>query len=311
MQTGNARETPPSEHISVTKKRILSTSRWRVWLRALGAGIVVGTVVAASSCGYTGAGDPPAGAQSGSPCAKCEPILSPQQVSIVQEVFPHFQPEAFSPGTNPLATSGLLPSNFSPAEFLGPPAQEADKSTPMGISVETNGYDGASVPSELASPGVYFNRSLQSCNFALGVIKRSPLNLLQGRMHAPLTPGAPTLEIDLRSTQVNLTRIDEDMIFIRDQLSEQLPAVAGVDPTNAKIVIEPSIFYVYGSNFGNTWAGGMTQAAGNGHYTIHLADFYIRFDPSGNMIISNWEDYLVDEAINFYVLSVGRPDLAR
>ena len=270
----------------------------------------MGAIVATSSCGYAGAGDPP-GPLSSSACPSCKPILAPQQVSVVQEVFPKFQPEGFSPGTDPLMAPALVPSDFSPAEFLGPPIPAAAEQTPMGISVETNGYDGTAVLSELPSPGVYFDRSLQPHTFTLGVVNRSPLNLLQGRMGVPLTPDAPTVNIDLRASQVNLTRIDEDMVFIRDQLSEQLPAIAGVDPTNAKIVIEPSIFYVYGSNFGNTWAGGVTEATGGGHYMIHLADFYITFDPSGNMVIVNWEDYLVDEAINFYVLSVGRPDLAR
>jgi hypothetical protein len=286
---------------------IQTTRAWRV----CGVAIAVALAIVASGCGYAGSGS--GGASQGTvdraSCSGCRPILSPQQVAVVQLTFPSFQPEGFSGGIVPTT---FVPANFQPAEFFGPPSTGPTESTPqLGISVLTNGYDNSQEPSQLSSGGTYFTRALVAQQFALGTIQRSPLNLLEQRMGVSLTPDAATLSINLREERVSLSLIDQDMVFIRDQLAIQLPQVENVNPANAQIVIEPSIFYAYGTNFGNIWAGGLTSSLGSDRYLIQLADFYITFDSSGNIVITNWEDYLVDEAINFYVLSIGRSDLAR
>lgn len=273
----------------------------------------IALAVASSGCGLAGGGDPSSGSGDLSTCHSCSPILTPQEVADVRQTFAKFQPEEFAGGVSPtVPAQDLIPFDFAPAQFFGPPTQTADvETTPLGISVRANGYDTASYPDELAPKGIYFNWSQQPNLFTLSVANRSPLNELEGRMGLPLTPGAPTVDIDLRKGRVDLSRIDQDMSFIQGQLAEVLPDISQVDPTNAQIVIEPTIFYVQNSNFGDTWAGGETEPLGGNKYQIHLADFYIRFDSQGNMIIVNWEDYLVDEAINFYVMSIGRGDLAK
>ncbi len=267
------------------------------------------------SCGTVGSSSGPAPGSQGTvdrpSCTGCVPLLSAQEVAVVQQTFPEFQPEEFSPGTNPLAST-LVPANFVPAEFFGQPDPASAEHTPqLGISVLTNGYDASQYLAQVGPAGTYFTRSSVPQQFTLGTIYRSPLDLLQQRMGLPQTPSAPTVAIDLSDGRVDLSKIDQDMTFIRDQESQVLPAIANVNPANAEIEIEPTIFYAYGTNDGDLWVGGLTSQQPDGSYLIQLSRFYITFDSQGDMIISNWEDFLVDEATNFYVLSIGRPDLAR
>lgn len=283
-------------------------------------GVLAAFVLAVSSsgCGYSGGQAKSGGSTSATQgtvdrpaCLDCAPILSSQEVAVVRETFPGFEPEEFGPGTNPV-TSALVPSNFVPADFFGAPDSGSVEYTPVfNIPVTTNGYDGVSGPADVPDQVFYFTRGLTERKIPLGTVYRSPLNLLEQRMGVTLTPDAQTVAIDLRERRVSLSRIDQDMSFIRDQLAIRLPAVANVDPANVHVVIEPSIFYAYGTNDGDIWAGGLTTPLGSGHYLIQLADYYITFDSRGNPIVTNWEDYLVDEAVNFYVLSIGRNDLAR
>ena len=86
----------------------------------------------------------------------------------------------------------------------------------------------------------------------------------------------------------------------------RLPAVASVEPRRCEVVIEPTIMYVQGSNFGDVWAGGMTVPSGTGTFRIHVVLFYI----TGDRRVTDWREFLVSEAINCYVLAVGRSDLA-
>jgi hypothetical protein len=266
------------------------------------------------SCGTVGSSsDPPQGSQGTvdrPACTGCAPLLTAQQVAVVRQTFPDFQPDEFSPGTSPSAST-LVPANFVPAEFFGPPNPASAERTPqLNISVLTNGYDAALYPAQVGPAGTYFTGALTAQQFTLGTIYRSPLDLLQQRMGLPQTHDAPTVAINLSDGRVDLSKIDQDMIFIRDQESQVLPAIANVNPANAKIVIEPTIFYAYGTNDGDIWVGGLTSQQPDGSYVIQLARFYITFDSQGHIIISNWEDFLVDEATNFYVLSIGRSDLA-
>jgi hypothetical protein len=57
---------------------------------------------------------------------------------------------------------------------------------------------------------------------------------------------------------------------------------------------------------GDTWAVGLTETIPGGKYRITVAVFYV----NGNRVQNDWRKALIDEAINFFVLSIGRPDLA-
>jgi hypothetical protein len=220
-------------------------------------------------------------------------------VEIVRHTFPNFLPEVFAPGTDPTNERALRPSNFSPALFFGAAVPQGMRPTPLGIQAETNGYDGPPQPVLLASQGTYFDRRLTPHQFTLPIIQRSPLNDLQGRMGLPLTPNAAVLSVNLTEGRVDLTEIDQAMLFIRDQLATLLPAVAGVDPRNYEIVIEPTIFYVSGTSIGDTWVGGLTEPLGGGRYRSDLLAFYMVFHLDGSTILANWKDFLEDEAIHF------------
>lgn len=125
-------------------------------------------------------------------------------------------------------------------------------------------------------------------------------------MNVGPTPGALRIEVDRRESRLDLNEVDRIMYDVRDAVATRLPQVANVDPRNAQIVLEPTIFYVRGSNFGDTWAGGATTPLGNNAYRIRVLFFYI----NSQRRVMDWREFLIHEAINFYVMSVGRPDLA-
>jgi hypothetical protein len=243
------------------------------------------------------------------PSGPLNPVMTSQQVATVRQTFPFFQPEEFTPGVNPSNPVKFTPNDFEPAQFFGPAQPQGMTPTPSGILLETNGYDLPDQPLLLGTTGTYFDRvSGQPYQFSLGKIVRSPLNILEERMGVPDTPDAPTISIDLRNDRIDPAYVDNLLFTIRSQLAIAFPQIMDVDPRNCEVVIEPSVFYVHGSNYGNTWAGGLTEYLGGGRYRIHLEVFYIS---GGTRLITNWADYMVDEATNFYVASIGRPDLER
>jgi hypothetical protein len=243
------------------------------------------------------------------PSGPFAPILTAQQVAIVRQTFPFFQPEEFTPGVNLANPLSFTPNNFEPAQFFGPAHPQGMRPTPSGILLETNGYDSQEQPLLLPATGTYFDEvSGQPYQFSLGMIVRSPQNLLEERLGVPLTPDAPTISIDLRKDRIDPAYVDSLLFTIRAQLAMALPQIMNVDPRRCEVVIEPTIFYVYGSNYGNTWSGGLTESIDDGRYRLHLEAFYIS---KGGRRIANWADYMIDEATNFYVASVGRPDLER
>jgi hypothetical protein len=237
------------------------------------------------------------------PGADWQPILSPGQISAIRQLFPLYQPALLAPGT-PLDSNALWPGNFAPEMFFGPPNPQGFQLTPAGIRLETNGYDQA-VPPTLPSDGTYYDLNGNPYPFTLAKIVRSPLNILQTYMGVPQTPNAPTIAIDPIKTRVDPTYVDNLMFALRSQYAMALPGIANVNPQNVEIVIEPAIFYVGGSGGGGSWAGGLTEPLGHGRYRIHLQLFQIT-----KAEVNNWSDFLIDEGLNFYVLSVGRPDLA-
>ncbi len=126
-------------------------------------------------------------------------------------------------------------------------------------------------------------------------------------MHVPLTVGAPVLTVNRRSGRVDLSDVDRILLAVQSSLALRLPQIASVDIHKCQIAIEPSLFYVQHSNFGAGWAGASTEDLGNGNFKLHLAVFFMS---RAQKVIVNWQMYLVDEAINFFVLAIGRPDLA-
>lgn len=264
--------------------------------------VLCGCLIALAGCGLS------SGSKSGivqpQVTAAWQPIFSPQEIAVVRQTFPLFQPALIAPGT-PLDPTQFTPYNFAPGMFFGPPNPQGFVATPSGIQLETNGYDQL-VPTTLPGSGTYFDLNGKSYTFTLGTITRSPLNILQGYMGVPQTPNAPTITIDLTKSRVDPAYVDNLMFTLRSQYAMALPDIANVDPRNAQIVMEPTIFYVQGSTFGNTWAGGLLEHLGGSSYKIHLEVFYI----ADQQRIFNWADFMIDEALNFYVSSVGRPDLA-
>ncbi|NDQ56793.1 MAG: hypothetical protein GZ088_06930 [Acidipila sp.] len=234
-----------------------------------------------------------------------QPTMSQSQIAVVQQTFPNFIPSEIAPGTVLGDGSGLVPSNFLPAKFFGEPSITGAETTPLGVSVQTNGYDGGVQPVFVADHGTFFDFQNNSFQFQLGPLDLVPLNKLESRMHVSFTPNSPILTVNRRSERVDLAEVDRILLSVQSSLALQLPAVAQVDVRNCRITLEPTIFYVQDSNFGSSWAGGSTHADGNGKYSLRLAVFYI----SNGRVIANWQMLLVDEAINFFVLSVGRPDL--
>ncbi len=234
-----------------------------------------------------------------------QPVLTDEQVTVVRNTFSEFQPELFLDGKVPAGS--FVPSNFTPAFFLGPPRAQGTRPTPRGVAIETNGFDLLDKPEFLSSTGTYFDRALQPFSVNLGETTLSPLNELEARMQVPFTTGAPVIRVDRRKVRLDVGEVESILFSVRDALALRFPQIADVDPRNAEIVIEPSIFYVRNSNLGDGWAGGLVTSIGGGRYRIHVMVFYV----SGQRRVADWREYLISEAINFYVLSIGRPDLAR
>lgn len=177
--------------------------------------------------------------------------------------------------------------------------------TPNGILVETNGFDSPDMVSPIPPQGTYFDCGDSPFGYAANSPSWSPLNLYQSQIGGEQTAGADTETIDVAEGRVSLSEIDSTLQFVQQQLAIALPAVAKVDEHNVDIVIEPTIFYVTDTNFGDTWAGGMTEDLGGGKYRIHVQVFYISQAVNGVYTATNWRDYLVFEAMNFYLESVG------
>jgi hypothetical protein len=239
--------------------------------------------------------------------ADWQPALAPQQIAMVRSQFPDFQPELFKPGTDPSNRGALRPSNFQPAMFFGAGnVSEQAITTPLGITVYIRGFDASRLPAHLNQSFPYFDSAGSPYQLALGVQRISALNKIEERMHLPATPNGPLIEFDPKNWQVVGSEIDRILMEVRASLAFRLPAVANVSPSNCAIEIFPTIFWVRNSNFGDTWAVGLTNSMPAGRYHLALNLFYV----SGNRIQNDWRRVLIDEAINFFVLSIGRPDLA-
>jgi hypothetical protein len=175
------------------------------------------------------------------------------------------------------------------------------------VLVETNGFDLPDISDPLPSTGLYYDRQGVQYSFSLNIDTFRPLNDLEQRMGVPLSSNAPTIQVDRRTPKVSMAEVESILFQVRDSLAMRFAEIANVDPARVEIVVEPSTFYVLNSNFGDSWAGGFTRPLNAGRYRIHVMFFYI----SSQRRIADWREYLISEAINFYVLAIGRPDLAR
>ena len=234
--------------------------------------------------------------------------MSPAEIDTVRETFPNFISPKIAPGTNFSTTSSFSPDSFAPAMFFGEPSPGEVQLTLSGVEVDTGGYDGLEQPVLLPDHGTYFDPQNNSYKFQLGPLDVVPLNKLEARMQVPLTANAPVLTINRRSGRVDISDVDRILLAVQASLAARLPAIASVDIRKCRLAIESTIFFVPQSNFGAVWAGGSTQNLGGGNFQIRLSLFYIN---GSRKTITNWQLYLVDEAINFFVLSIGRTDLAQ
>jgi hypothetical protein len=233
-----------------------------------------------------------------------KPALTVQQIATVRQTFPVFLPALYAPGFGPMSPpESYSPSNLNPEQFFGRPHPQGFKPTPLlGILLEANGFDGTQVPDPVPTGGTYYDSMGNPYTLDMNVITRCPLNILRGYMNLAPDQNAPLVSIDPTRTRVSPAEIDSFMMTLRSQFAMAIPAIANVDPRNAEIVIEPSYFYVSGIGY----ARGFTEQLDNAHYKIHLSVFDIdRFKS-----MSNWQDVMVDEALNFYVFSTGNPNLA-
>lgn len=234
-------------------------------------------------------------------------ILSDQQLTVVRQTFPLFQPELFAPGTDPKSTDSLSPGNFSPALFLGPQSREGMKTTPAGVLLETNGYDASPSSVLLPASGTYFDRRGNAFTFELRTTTIVPLSYLPSQVTSTAALPWPRLDDDHRKPLVAPEEVDEILLTVHDSVALAVPEVANIPLNACQVKIEPSIFFVSGSNFGNTWSGGMTEEIGNGTSKVHVVIFYINAEGR----VADWREFLAFEAINCYVLAAGRRDLAQ
>lgn len=234
--------------------------------------------------------------------------MTSAQIAVVRSAFPDFQPELFKPGTDPNDRSKLGVSNFQPARFFGPGNQQSQlTTTPAGIIVETLGFDVMMVPPALPLNPPYYDPSGALYNLDLRLQRVSALHKIEERLGMPPSSSGPWIEYDPTGWQVSTVEIDRILSEVRNSIAIQLPQVQNVPLSRCQVRIEPTIFWVQNSNFGNTWAGGLTRSLPGGHYRLHLALFYV----NGQRVQNDWRRLLIDEGINCLVLSIGRPDLAR
>jgi hypothetical protein len=237
-----------------------------------------------------------------------QPSLTSAQIAVVQSVFPDFQPELFKPGTNPSMRTELRVANFQPARFFGQGnGQSQFLVTPGGVHVEAHGFDIMTVPPALPMHPPYFEPDGTAYSLDLRLQTISALHKIEERLGLPLSPSGPWIEYDPTNWQVSASEIDRILTDVQASLARRLPQVLNVPLSRCQVAIEPTIFWVRNSNFGDTWAVGLTQSLSGGDYRLHLALFYV----SGERVQNDWRRVLIDEGINCFVLSIARPDLAR
>jgi hypothetical protein len=237
--------------------------------------------------------------------ASWSPVLTSEEISLIRQTIPPFEPELFPQGAPASNGEPLTPENFSPAVFWGYARPRGMRTSPRGIMIETNGYDGADLPDSLGPDVTYVDRNHQKYQVTLGLVDLNPLHNLERRMGGSLSLNPPPLVVDQRIPRASIGEVENIILSVQSAVSIRLPEVASVDPRTCEVVIEPTIFYVSQSNHGSTWAGGLTETIGSNRYRLHVEFFYI----NSQRAFADWRQFLVHESINCFVLAVGRSDL--
>lgn len=230
-------------------------------------------------------------------------ILTTSDVEVVRANFPRFQPESFAPGVSP-SSSILDSSNFVPARFFGTSQPQGFVQTPGGVRIETNGFGRLEQPF-LPERVDYFDRNRTQYLVRLARRDLKPSQEIRRRLGLPTSGDFPPLWTDPTDTRIQLDEVDLIMSRVKEAAAEFLPAVSNLPPNTCEIVVEPTIFYVRNSNHGDTWAGGLVNPLGDGRYRLHVSVFYI----NNERIFADWRPFLAHEALNCYVMAVGRRDL--
>ncbi len=235
-----------------------------------------------------------------------QPMEAPNQVKSNQQAFALYRPDLVDPGYLPLNGRPLLPWNYAPALFFGPGMTENPKALPNGAMIWTNGFD--SLPASAMPPAQFTVYDLfgASHDVQLGPKQVTPLWNMEQRLKVPLTNNPRSLMVDQRNLTIDLQEVNQLVDLSRDAVVTYFSQAASVDIRNCDIIIEPSIFFVPASNFGSVWAGGLTHATVTGKFRIHVMLFFINSQGTAY----DWRDFLMHEVINFYLVSIGRPDLA-
>jgi len=235
-----------------------------------------------------------------------QPVLTSAEVALIRQAIPPFEPERFAEGSSTLTAGVLTPENFAPAVFWGYARPRGMRTSQSGIMIETNGFDADDLPTRLPSQVTYIDRNHQQYQITLGLLDLNPLHNLERRMGGSLTLNPPALVVDQRVPRASMEEIEDIVLRVQSAVSLRLPQVASIQPRACEVVVEPTIFYVTGSNYGDTWAGGRTESLGGNRYRLHVEFFYI----NSQRAFADWRQFLVHETINCFVFAVGRPDLA-
>lgn len=217
----------------------------------------------------------------------CHAILTSEQIEEVRSQFALFQPELYCLGANPSDGSSLLPENYVPARWFGEQRPSDLHQTGLGIQYKGNGFERFDVLFSLPTRIDYFDT--------------------EGN---PFSVELPNSDLD-RQIRVTATAIDQVFLAVQDDLGQQFPEVRDVNPSSITLKFEPTIFFVFSSNFGDTWAGGVTSLDGR---NIHVAFFHL--SPRQKLPIS-WRGipgvsrgWLENEFRNALLIQTGHTELA-
>jgi len=232
-------------------------------------------------------------------------VLTMEQISRVRETFPDYEPPKASPAARLSNPAQLTRYSYQPARFFKAPSPTGYRLiSKFGLRVENNGYE--CPPNLLKRTGTYFSLQGSAVPFELRQTKFDPRNSLRGRMGVPplQTHSSPIIASDYAMACADLEEIENVIAKTKEAIAAEFPETALVQESDLQITIEPTIFWVAGSNFGDTWAGGATKKDGS-QYQIRVILFYVS---QTDFRIADWREFLVWEMTNYYLLKIGRPE---
>ena len=231
-------------------------------------------------------------------------VFSAGQIATVRETFPDFEPPKVEPTVSLSDPAKLTGYVFEPARFFGAASPKGYRQLASGALVETNGYD---CPVNLQkNTGTYFDLVGNKQQFALQVRTIDPRNQLRGRMGLPAlsSHNSPLITADYGRPCADIAEIQDVIAKTKEALAAEFPEIASVSEIDVRITLEPTIFWVIGSNFGDTWAGGVISKDGS-QFAVRVILFYIS---NSDFRIADWREFLVWEMTNYYLLKIGKPE---